>query len=113
MCYLWCWFNWPFMGSMSSLVSGNCSDLKISFNFLERAITHHMGKAQELGATIVLNGREENIVQQIKSSTNSKKMDVDRIITKKIKLDDIVKDGFEALSRDSSEIKILVDVASN
>jgi len=27
---------------MSSFVSGNCSDLKISFNFLERAITHHM-----------------------------------------------------------------------
>ena len=98
---------------MSSFVSGNCSDLKISFNFLERAITHHMEKAQELGATIVLNGREENIVQQIKSYTNSKKMDVDRIITKKIKLDDIVKDEFETLSRDPSEIKILVDVASN
>ena len=28
--------------AMFSFVFGNCSDLKISFNFLERAITHHM-----------------------------------------------------------------------
>lgn len=142
-------------------------------------------KARELGATLVLNGRDENIVQQIKSYTNglgpnvyfdaagvqstfttgiaslrrggravllaifekplllnamdlvlreisikgvvayrhlfpkviqlidSKKMDVEKIITKKIKLDDIVKDGFEALLHDPSEIKILVDVSSS
>ena len=54
-----------------------------------------------------------HIFPEVIQLINSKKMDVDRIITKKIKLDDIVKDGFEALSRDPSEIKILVDVASN
>lgn len=142
-------------------------------------------KARELGATLVLNGKEENIVQQIKNYTdglgahvyfdaagvqstftagiaslrkggraillalfgkpltlnaidlvlreitikgiagyrhifpeviqliNSRKIDVERIITKTIKLDDIVKDGFEALSNDPSEIKILVNIASN
>lgn len=138
-----------------------------------------------MGATLVLNGKEENIVQKIKSYTNGlgpnvyfdaagvqstfttgiaslrrggraillaifekplmlnamdlvlreisikgvvgyrhifpeviqlidkKQMDVDTIITKKISLNNIVKDGFEALSHDPSEIKILVDIASN
>ena len=44
---------------------------------------------------------------------DNKQMDVERIITKKIKLDDIVKDGFEALLSDPSEIKILIDIAAN
>ena len=44
---------------------------------------------------------------------DSKKMDVERVITKKIKLNDIVKDGFEALLSDPSEVKILIDIASN
>lgn len=138
-----------------------------------------------MGATLVLNGKEENIVQKIKSYTNglgpnvyfdaagvqstfttgiaslrrggraillaifekplmlnamdlvlreisikgvvgyrhifpeviqlidSKQMDVDTIITKKIPLDNIVKDGFEVLSHDPSEIKILVDISSD
>jgi (R,R)-butanediol dehydrogenase/meso-butanediol dehydrogenase/diacetyl reductase len=127
-------------------------------------------KARELGASLVINGKEENISQQIKSYTgglgvnvyfdaagvqstlttgiaclqkggrailvaaftkpvtlnaldivlreitikgvlgyrhlfpevikliDSKQLDVERIITKKIKLDNIVKDGFEALT---------------
>jgi (R,R)-butanediol dehydrogenase/meso-butanediol dehydrogenase/diacetyl reductase len=40
-------------------------------------------------------------------------MDVERLITRKIKLDDIVKDGFEALVSDPAEIKILIDIGSN
>jgi len=44
---------------------------------------------------------------------DSKQMDVERLITRKIKLDDIVKDGFEALASDPSEIKILIDIGSN
>ncbi|CAF1018363.1 unnamed protein product [Rotaria sordida] len=142
-------------------------------------------KARELGATLIINGKEENISQQIKNYTDGlganvyfdaagvqstfttgiaslrkggrailialfgkpvtlnafdlvlreitikgiaayrhifpeviklidgKQMNVERIITKKIKLDDIVKDGFEALASDPSEIKILIDIASN
>ncbi|CAF1197695.1 unnamed protein product [Adineta steineri] len=142
-------------------------------------------KARELGATLVINGKEENIAQKIKSYTDglgvnvyfdaagvqstfttgiaslrkggkavliavfekpvtlnatelvfrqitiqgtlgyrhifpevirlieSKQMDVERIITKKIKLDDIVKDGFEALLSNPSEIKILIDIDAN
>ncbi|CAF1509485.1 unnamed protein product, partial [Rotaria sordida] len=142
-------------------------------------------KARELGATLLINGKEENISQQIKTYTDglgvdvyfdaagvqstfttgiaslknggrailvalfekpiilnatdlvmreitvkgvicyrhifpeviklidSKQMDVERLITKKIKLDNIVKDGFETLAYDHSEIKILVDISSN
>jgi (R,R)-butanediol dehydrogenase/meso-butanediol dehydrogenase/diacetyl reductase len=142
-------------------------------------------KARELGATLIINGKEENIPQQIKTYTgglgadvyldaagvqstfttgiaslknggravlvaifgkpvtvnamdlvmreitingivcyrhifpevikliDSKQMDVERLITRKIKLDDIVKDGFEALVSDPSEIKILIDIGSN
>ncbi|CAF4997431.1 unnamed protein product, partial [Rotaria sp. Silwood1] len=142
-------------------------------------------KARELGATLIINGKEENISQQIKAFTgglgadvyldaagvqstfttgiaslrnggrailvaifgkpvaldamdlvmreitikgivcyrhifpevikliDSKQMDVERLITRKIKLNDIVKDGFEALVSDPSEIKILIDIGSN
>ena len=142
-------------------------------------------KARELGASLIINGHEENISQQIKSFADglganvyfdaagvqstfttgiaslrkggrailigifgkpvildafdlvvreitikgtidyrhvfpeviklidSKKIDVERVITKKIKLNDIVKDGFEALLSDPSEVKILIDIASN
>ena len=39
-----------------------------------------------------------------------KQMDVEQLITRKIKLDRIIKDGFEALAADPAEIKILVDM---
>ncbi|CAF3147573.1 unnamed protein product [Rotaria sp. Silwood2] len=124
-------------------------------------------KARELGATLIINGKEKNISQQIKTFTGglgvdvyldaaailvalfgkpvtldavdlvqreitikeivcyrhifpeviklieSKQMDVEQLITRKIKLDDIVKDGFEASASDPSEIKILIDLGSN
>ena len=142
-------------------------------------------KARELGATLIINGNDQNIPQQIKSYTDglganvyfdaagaqstfttgiaslrnggtailiavfvkpvilnaldivlreitikgvigyrhifpevinlidSKQLDVERVITKKINLDDIIKEGFEALLSDPSEIKILIDIASS
>ncbi|UJR19752.1 hypothetical protein I4U23_022885 [Adineta vaga] len=148
-------------------------------------VEQRLEKARELGATLVINGKDKNICQQIKDYTNGlganvyydaagiestfttgieslrrggrailiamfekpltlnaldvvlreinikgisdyrnvfpevikligeKNLDVERLITKKIKLDDIVKDGFEALSSDPSEIKILIDIDAN
>ena len=38
------------------------------------------------------------------------KMKAEQLITKKIALDDIVKEGFEALVNDPSEVKILVEI---
>jgi len=54
-----------------------------------------------------------HIFPEVIKLIDSKQMDVERIITKKIKLDDIVKDGFEPLLSDPSEIKILIDIASD
>ena len=54
-----------------------------------------------------------HIFPEVIKLIDTKQMDVERIITKKIKLDDIVKDGFEVLSSDPSQIKILIDIDSN
>lgn len=54
-----------------------------------------------------------NIFPEVIKLIDTKQMDVERLITKKIKLDDIVKDEFEALADDPSEIKILIDIDSN
>lgn len=142
-------------------------------------------KARELGATLIINGKDENIPQQIKNCTDglganvyfdaagvqstfttgiaslrnggtavliavfgkpvmlnaldlvlreitikgvigyrhvfpeviklidSKQLAVERLITKKINLDDIIKEGFEALLSNPSEIKILIDIDAN
>ena len=51
-----------------------------------------------------------NIFPEVIQLIASKQLDVEQLITKKIKLDDIVKDGFEALACDPSEIKILVNM---
>lgn len=54
-----------------------------------------------------------NIFPEVIKLIDTKQMDVERLITKKIKLDDIVKYEFEALADDPSEIKILIDIDSN
>ncbi len=40
-------------------------------------------------------------------------MDVEKLVTRKITLDNIVNDGFEALIKDPSEVKILIDIANS
>ncbi|CAF4779823.1 unnamed protein product, partial [Rotaria sp. Silwood2] len=54
-----------------------------------------------------------HIFPEVIKLIESKQMDVEQLITRKIKLDDIVKDGFEASASDPSEIKILIDLGSN
>lgn len=49
--------------------------------------------------------------QQTVDLVASGQLDVEPVITKEIVLDDIVTDGFEALSSDKSQAKILVDLA--
>ncbi|CAF1363856.1 unnamed protein product [Adineta ricciae] len=55
----------------------------------------------------------QNVFGEAIQLINNKNMDVERIVSKKIKLDDIVKDGFDALSSDLSHIKILIDIGSD
>ena len=53
-----------------------------------------------------------NIFPQVIELINSKQMDVEKLITSKISLDNIVEEGFEKLIKDPSEVKILIDIAS-
>ena len=54
-----------------------------------------------------------NIFPQVIQLIDSKKMDVEKLVTRKITLDNIVNDGFEALIKDPSEVKILIDIANS
>ena len=53
------------------------------------------------------------IFPQVIELIAEKKLNVEQLITRKIKLDDIVKDGFDALAYDRSEVKILVQIDAN
>ena len=62
--------------------------------------------------TIRGNPGYRHVFPEVIKLIDSKQIDVERLITKKIKLDDIVKEGFEALISDPSQIKILIDIGS-
>jgi len=77
-------------------------------------------KALQMGATDVINAGihitssiaySRETFQQTVDLVASGQLDVEPVITKEIALDDIVTDGFEALSSDKSQAKILVDLA--
>jgi hypothetical protein len=40
-------------------------------------------------------------------------MPVEKLVTRKISLDNIVSEGFEALVNDPTEVKILIDIQKN
>lgn len=51
-----------------------------------------------------------NIFPQVIALINSGRMPVEKLVTSKIELDDIVDKGFEALVNSPSEVKILIDI---
>lgn len=51
-----------------------------------------------------------NIFPQVIALINSGRLPVEKLITSVISLDEIVEKGFEALTKDPSEVKILVDI---
>jgi len=51
-----------------------------------------------------------NIFPQVIALIDSGRMPVEKLVTQKIKLDNIVADGFEALVSNPSQVKILVDI---
>ncbi|OKL37453.1 2,3-butanediol dehydrogenase [Domibacillus mangrovi] len=63
---------------------------------------------KEANLTSVLAYR--NIFPEVISLIASGKLDVKKIVTKKITLDNIVEDGLELLGKDKSQAKILIDV---
>lgn len=54
---------------------------------------------------------EPEVYQKTIDLIASRAIDVKQAITKRIPLDDIVEDGFEALTKDKSEVKILVELS--
>lgn len=52
-----------------------------------------------------------NIFPEVIKLIDSGKIKAEELVTKKIKLDEIVKEGFDALLNDPSEVKILIDIA--
>lgn len=52
-----------------------------------------------------------NIFPEVINLISSGKMKAEELVTRKIKFDDIVTEGFDALLSDPSEVKILVDIA--
>ncbi|PZP52702.1 MAG: butanediol dehydrogenase [Pseudopedobacter saltans] len=53
-----------------------------------------------------------NIFPKVIELINSKQMDVEKLVTRKIELDNIVPEGFEALIKDPSEVKILINIGN-
>lgn len=51
-----------------------------------------------------------NIFPQVIALINSGRLPVEKLVTSVISLDEIVEKGFEALTKDPSEVKILVDI---
>lgn len=51
-----------------------------------------------------------NIFPQVIDLIDSGRMDVEKLVTKRIKLDDIVTGGFEALVSNPEQVKILIDI---
>lgn len=54
-----------------------------------------------------------NIFPHVISLIDSGRMPVEKLVTRKIVLDNIVSEGFEALVNDTTEVKILIDIQSS
>jgi len=54
-----------------------------------------------------------NIFPQVIALIDSGRMPVEKLVTRKISLDNIVSEGFEALVNDPTEVKILIDIQKN
>lgn len=54
-----------------------------------------------------------NIFPQVIALIDSGRMPVEKLVTRKIRLDNIVSEGFEALVNDPTEVKILIDIQKN
>ncbi|WP_246250831.1 hypothetical protein [Sphingobacterium prati] len=54
-----------------------------------------------------------NIFPQVIALIDSGRMPVEKLVTRKIILDNIVSEGFEALVNDPTEVKILIDIQKN
>ncbi len=96
-----------FSTGIASLRNGGTAMLVALFG---KPVTHNaLDQAlRELTIKAIIGYR--NVFPKTIDLIHTGRMKVEELITKKISLNNIVKDGFEALVKDPSEVKILVDI---
>lgn len=96
-----------FTAGLESLKNGGTAVLVALFG---KPVTHDAFSQVVREITIKGIIAYRNIFPQVISLINSGRMPVEKLVTKKIVLDNIVTDGFEALVNSPSQVKILIDI---
>ncbi|KOS05553.1 butanediol dehydrogenase [Flavobacterium akiainvivens] len=96
-----------FDGGIQSLRNGGTAVLVALFG---KTVTHDAFAQVVREITIKGIIAYRNIFPQVISLIDSGRMPVEKLVTQKITLDNIVTDGFEALVSNPSQVKILVDI---
>ncbi|MBL1214256.1 MAG: 2,3-butanediol dehydrogenase [Ignavibacteriae bacterium] len=92
---------------INSLRNGGTAILVALF---AKEVTHNALNQTLRELTIKGTAAYRNIFPQVIALINSGRLPVEKLITSIISLDEIVEKGFEALTKDPSEVKILVDI---
>lgn len=92
---------------INSLRNGGTAVLVALFG---KKVTHDALNQTLRELTIIGTAAYRNIFPQVIALISSGKLPVEKLVTSVISLDEIVEKGFEALTNDPSEVKILVDI---
>ncbi|HLW31283.1 MAG TPA: 2,3-butanediol dehydrogenase [Aequorivita sp.] len=92
---------------IDSLRNGGTAVLVALFG---KKVTHDALNQTLRELTIIGTAAYRNIFPQVIALISSGRLPVEKLITSVISLDDIVEKGFEALVKDPSEVKVLVDL---
>ena len=96
-----------FDAGINSLRNGGTAVLVALFG---KEVTHDALNQTLRELTIIGTAAYRNIFPQVIALISSGRLPVEKLITSVISLDEIVEKGFEALVKDPSEVKILVDI---
>lgn len=92
---------------INSLRNGGTAILVALFG---KEVTHDALNQTLRELTIIGTAAYRNIFPEVIALISSGRLPVEKLITSVISLDEIVEKGFEALTKDPSEVKILVDI---
>ncbi|MDD3722922.1 MAG: 2,3-butanediol dehydrogenase [Lutibacter sp.] len=92
---------------INSLRNGGTAVLVALFG---KEVTHNALNQTLRELTIIGTAAYRNIFPQVIALISSGRLPVEKLITSVISLDEVVEKGFEALTKDPSEVKILVEI---
>lgn len=92
---------------INSLRNGGTAILVALF---DKSVTHDALNQTLRELTIIGTAAYRNIFPEVIALISSGRLPVEKLITSVISLDEIVEKGFEVLTKDPSEVKILVDI---